>query len=128
MSFSLDVRSEKNLVGVHPELVKVVRAAILITVIDFCIIEGLRTLGRQKQLMAAGATRTLNSRHITGHAVDAAAKVDGSIRWDWPLYQKIADAMLSAAKQLQVPVIWGGGWKTFKDGPHFELDSKTYPA
>lgn len=126
--FILDARSEKNLIGVHKDLIKVVRAAITITPIDFTVTEGIRTLSRQKQLFAAGATRTMNSRHLTGHAVDLAAKVNGTIRWDWPLYQKIADAMLSAAKQLQVPVIWGGSWKTFKDGPHFELDIKTYPA
>lgn len=128
MTFKLDPRAEKNLIGVHPDLVKVVRAAILTTNIEFTVTEGLRTLDRQKQLLAAGATRTLNSRHLTGHAVDVAAKVGGTVRWDWPLYEKIASFMLDAAEELQVPVIWGGSWKMFKDGPHFELDSKTYPS
>lgn len=127
MSFVLNKRSEGNLVGVHPDLVKVVRRAAEISPLAFIIIEGPRTVARQKQLFASGATRTMNSRHITGHAVDAAALVAGQVRWDWPLYQKIADAMLQAAKELKIPIVWGGNWSTFKDGPHFELDRKTYP-
>lgn len=128
MVFILDTRAEKNLIGVHPDLVKVIRKAIILTDIDFTVTEGVRTLARQKQLLAAGATRTLNSRHLTGHAVDLAARVGKTIRWDWPLYEKLAAHVLDAAEELSVPVIWGGSWKTFKDGPHFELDSKTYPA
>lgn len=128
MAFTLDTRAEKNLIGVHPQLIRVVRKAITNSSVEFTITEGVRTLARQKQLLAAGATRTLNSRHLTGHAVDVAAKVAGKIRWDWPLYQKIAEVMLKSAEELQVPIIWGGNWKTFKDGPHFELDVKTFPA
>lgn len=120
-------RSEQNLKGVHPDLVKVVRRAAAISSIEFIVTEGLRTQARQKQLFDAGASRTMNSRHLTGHAVDLAALVAGKVRWDWPLYQKLADAMLAAAKELKVPLIWGGSWRSFKDGPHFELDRKFYP-
>lgn len=128
MNFTLDGRALKNLTGVHPDLILVVKKAITLTAVNFTVTEGLRTLTRQKELLTAGATRTLKSRHLTGHAVDLAAKVGNDIRWDWPLYEKIASAMLAAAKELQIPVIWGGSWKTFKDGPHFELDVKTYPV
>jgi peptidoglycan L-alanyl-D-glutamate endopeptidase CwlK len=69
----------------------------------------------------------MNSRHLTGHAVDLGAWVDGTVRWDWPLYYKIADAMLKAAKELNVAVEWGGHWSTFKDGPHFQLNWEKYP-
>lgn len=127
MTFALSTRSRRRLAGVHPDLVKVVERAIQLTTIDFAVAEGLRTPARQKELVAAGASETLNSRHLTGHAVDVAALVNGSIRWDWPLYSKIADAMKSAAKELSVPIVWGGDWRTFKDGPHFELDRKRYP-
>ncbi|CAB4157077.1 D-alanyl-D-alanine carboxypeptidase [uncultured Caudovirales phage] len=127
MTFALSTRSRQRLAGVHPDLVKVVERAIQLTTIDFAVTEGLRTPARQKELVAAGASKTLNSRHLTGHAVDVAALVNGSIRWDWPLYAKIADAMKSAAKELSVPIVWGGDWRTFKDGPHFELDRKRYP-
>lgn len=127
MTFALSTRSRQRLAGVHPDLVKVVERAIQLTTIDFAVTEGLRTPARQKELVAAGASKTLNSRHLTGHAVDVAALVNGSIRWDWPLYSKIADAMKSAAKELSVPIVWGGDWRTFKDGPHFELDRKRYP-
>lgn len=119
--------SEARLKGVHPDLVKVMRLAIARTPIDFTILEGLRTLARQKELLAAGATQTMNSRHLTGHAVDVAALVGGKVRWDWPLYEKLAAVILAAAKELSIPVVWGGSWKTLKDGPHFELDRKFYP-
>lgn len=122
----LNVRSEKNLNGVHPDLVKVVRRAAEITTVDFLVTEGLRTLERQKQLVEAGASQTMNSRHLTGHAVDLAAVIGTEVKWDWPLYYKLADAMKAAAKELGVPLVWGGDWKSFKDGPHFELDRNTY--
>lgn len=119
--FILSTLSLSRLVGLHPDLVKVVKRAIEITEVDFRVGEGLRTVERQKQLKAAGATTTLNSRHLTGHAVDLIALVGGEVRWDWPLYHKIAAAMKQAAKELNVPLEWGGDWKTFKDGPHFQL-------
>lgn len=135
---SLDVRSLKRLEGVHPDLVAVVIRAAEISDQSFIVTEGLRTIERQKKLVAAGASTTLRSRHLTGHAVDVAAFVDmdgsgdytsgDNIRWDWPLYSRIAAAMKSAAFQLNIPIVWGGDWKTFKDGPHFELDRKQYPA
>lgn len=124
----LSSRSRRNLDGVHPALVKVVIRALEISRVDFTVIEGLRTPARQAQLVRAGASRTLNSRHLTGHAVDLAAWVDGAIRWDWPLYPLIADAMKRAAAELNTPIIWGGDWKSLRDGPHFELDRKAYPA
>lgn len=126
MAYVLGKRSKSNLEGVHPDLVKVVERAIEITTVDFTVIEGLRTLSRQKELLAKGATQTLNSRHLTGHAVDIAAWVDGGIRWDWPLYHRLAEAMKKAAAELDVDIVWGGDWKSFPDGPHFQLDWNTY--
>lgn len=127
MSFVLSTRSINNLKGVHPDLVRVIEKAITLTEIDFTVTEGVRTKERQAQLMAAGASKTMNSRHITGHAVDLAALVGREVRWDWPLYAKIAKAVKQAAQELNVPIVWGGDWRTFKDGPHFELDRKVYP-
>ena len=120
----LSPRSERNLQGVHKDLVSVVRLAGKRA--DFIVTEGVRTMGRQKHLVAAGASKTLNSRHLTGHAIDVAALVDGDARWDWPLYEAISKEMKKAAAELNVPIIWGGDWK-FRDGPHFELDRKKYP-
>ena len=120
----MDARSERNLIGVHPDLVKVVRRAAKSG--GFIVTEGLRTKARQAQLVKAGASWTMNSRHITGHAIDVAAVVNGEVRWDWPLYSAIAKTVKAAAKNAGVPIIWGGDWK-FRDGPHFELDRKTYP-
>jgi peptidoglycan L-alanyl-D-glutamate endopeptidase CwlK len=117
----LNVRSEKNLVGVDENLVRVVHRAAEITEIDFIVTEGLRTKERQEKLVKAGASQTMNSKHLIGRAVDLAAVVDGEVRWDWPLYHKLAKAMKQAATELAVPITWGGDWKSFKDGPHFQL-------
>lgn len=124
--YKLGYRSLSRLVGVHPDLVKVVDHAITISEIDFVVLEGMRTPERQKTLVESGASWTMNSRHITGHAVDLGAWVDDRVDWSWPLYAKIAAAMKNAAKDLDIPIVWGGDWKQ-KDGPHFELDRKFYP-
>ncbi len=126
--FVLSKKSLDRLTGVHPDLVRVVKRAIEITTVDFAVLEGVRSKARQEQLVKAGASQTMNSRHITGHAVDLGAYVSGSVRWDWPLYHKIADAVKQAAAELGVPIEWGGDWRTFKDGPHFQLPHKEYPA
>lgn len=128
MSFVLSDRSLKRLAGVKPELIQVVTRAIQITSVDFAVTEGVRTLNRQKELVASGASLTMDSRHLTGHAVDLAAMVGGQVRWDWPLYDALAAAMKNAALECGVSIVWGGDWTTFKDGPHFELDRKRYPA
>lgn len=127
MSFRLSQRSRAALQGVHPDLVAVVEAAIELTPVDFMVTEGLRTAARQAELVRAGASRTLNSRHLTGHAIDVAAWVDGRVRWDWPLYPRIAEAFKAAAKGRGIPLIWGGDWPRLRDGPHFELDRGAYP-
>ena len=125
--FKLSARSLSRLEGVHPDLIRVVHRAIQNSTVDFAVLEGLRTLERQQQLVKAGASLTLKSRHLTGHAVDLGAMVDGKIRWDWPLYYKIAEAMKDAARDLKVSITWGGDWTMFKDGPHYELNRKVYP-
>lgn len=127
MSFVLSARSRARLKGVHPALIGVVERAIGLTPLDFMVTEGLRSLERQAQLVRAGASRTLNSRHLSGHAVDLAALVDGAVRWDWPLYPRIAGAMKAAAAERGVALIWGGDWKSLRDGPHFELDRRVFP-
>lgn len=127
MSFRLSQRSRAALQGVHPDLAAVVEAAIELTPVDFMVTEGLRTAARQAELVRAGASRTLNSRHLTGHAVDVAAWVDGQVRWDWPLYPRIAEAFKAAAKGRGIRLIWGGDWPRLRDGPHFELDRRAYP-
>ena len=126
-NFAFGERSKKNLTGVHPDLVKVATKALELSQIDFTVTEGLRTKERQAQLMAAGASKTMNSRHITGHAIDIAPIIAGEVRWDWPPFQELSKAFKLAAKELGVPIVWGGDWVSFKDGPHFELDRRKYP-
>jgi len=127
MSFRLSSRSRSRLIGVHPDLVRVVERAIRLSEVDFMVTEGLRSRERQAQLVRAGASRTLASRHLTGHAVDVAAIVGGKVRWDWPLYPRIATAFKAAAAEQGVALVWGGDWKRLRDGPHFELKRSLYP-
>jgi peptidoglycan L-alanyl-D-glutamate endopeptidase CwlK len=125
--FKFSARSTRNLKGVHPDLVRVALRAIAITDLDFGVTEGLRTVERQRELLAAGASRTMNSRHLTGHAIDVVALIGGEVRWDWPLYARLALHFKKAASEVGVPIVWGGDWKTFRDGPHYELPRKKYP-
>ena len=154
MTFVLGKKSLSALDGVHPDLVKCVKYALSVSDLDFRVTEGLRTEKRQKELKDSGASKTMNSRHLTGHAIDIAPIVNGAIRWDWPLFYKLAEAMQLASQHYRVPIIWGGVWdlpmteygdpedamlayaarrkaagkKAFTDGPHFELCRKRYPA
>ena len=116
--------SMARLKGVHPDLVRVVMRAAAMTKVPFAVVEGVRTLERQKQLLKAGATTILRSRHLTGHAVDLVPLLDGKPRWDWPLYRKLAPFMWAAARAENVPVEWGGDWKSFPDAPHWQLPRK----
>jgi peptidoglycan L-alanyl-D-glutamate endopeptidase CwlK len=125
--FKFSKRSLQRLEGVHPHLRSVMMHAIAISPVDFAITEGLRTIDRQRELVVAGASKTMNSRHLTGHAVDIAAFIGRELRWDWPLYERIAESVKQAAKTVEVPIEWGGDWKRFRDGPHFQLPWEIYP-
>jgi peptidoglycan L-alanyl-D-glutamate endopeptidase CwlK len=150
---SLSARCELRLAGVHPDLVRVVRNAAEGGAV-FRVTEGLRTPERQRQLVAEGKSQTLNSRHLTGHAVDVVPLDSaGNVSWAWGLYFPLADAFRAAAMAEGVPIVWGGAWgqemaeyatakagqaayvarvkeagrKPFLDGPHFELARAAYP-
>lgn len=119
-------RSLNNLRGIHPDLRRVIDRALQDSPLDFVVIEGLRSVERQKQLVASGASRTMNSRHITGHAVDLMPIGPNGPAFDWPLYDQLGPAVKEAAEKEGVALDWGGDWKSFRDGPHFELDRAVY--
>ena len=152
--FTLGTRSRAELKGVHPDLVAIVQRAIVLTIQDFSVHDGIRTLAEQQRLVSGGASQTLNSRHITGHAVDLVPYINGKLRWEWPPIYHIADAMRLAAQERDTPLRWGGAWdidflasteppedlvaayvarrrragqRAFIDGPHFELPRDRYP-
>lgn len=127
MAYALSDRSERNLKGVHPHLDRVVRRALQLSRVDFAVTEGLRTKERQAELVAKGFSQTMASRHLTGHAIDLAPIINGQIRWDWPPFYTIAEAVKAAAAEANTPIEWGGDWRTFKDGPHWQLPWKEYP-
>ena len=120
MTYKFSKRSRGKLKGVHPDLILVAGKAIDLSGVDFGITEGLRTQERQRDLYASGASQTMNSRHLTGDAIDVVAWVRGDVSWEFHYYEKIARAMEVAAEYIGVDIVWGGNWKTFKDGPHFE--------
>lgn len=125
--YKLSSKSLERLKGLHPDLVKVVKRAIEITAVDFSVGEGLRTITRQKELYKQGASKTMNSRHLTGHAVDLIAlDENGKVTWDWKYYHPLAAAVKQAAKDVGVSIEWGGDWSTFKDGPHYQLPWAKY--
>ncbi|CAI2057953.1 Uncharacterised protein [Serratia quinivorans] len=128
INFRFSKRSEGNLEGVNPALVAVVRRSLELSPVDFGITEGLRSRERQKQMVAAGASQTMNSRHLTGHAVDVVAYLGSNISWEWKYYEQIAAAFKQAGAELGTAIEWGGDWKTLKDGPHFQLTFRDYPA
>lgn len=108
MSYKFGVRSLQKLSGVNPDLVSVMKKAISISTQDFTIIEGIRSVERQRELVKAGKSQTMNSRHITGDAIDLVA---WPVSWEHDLFMPIADAVIKAAKDCDVAVRWGGNWK-----------------
>lgn len=125
--FRFSARDYAHLEGVLWPLVHVMEVSITLSPVQFMIVEGLRTLEQQRVYVAKGASTTMNSRHLTGHAVDIAPLIDGKTRWDWPLYHQIAPVIKGVAQDLGIAIVWGGDWKRFPDGPHFELDRRVYP-
>lgn len=115
------IKHPERLAGIEARLADVVRRAAGYADFDLLVVEGVRTLERQQRLVAMGASRTLESKHLSGRAVDLAPIIDGVPRWDWPLFPRINTAMQRAARELGVTLVWGGDWRNFRDGPHWQL-------
>ncbi|MGB4865842.1 MAG: M15 family metallopeptidase [Hyphomicrobium sp.] len=126
---TLNARSTQRLEGVHPDLVAVVLRAAELTETPFQVVEGLRTLERQRQYVRQGASRTLKSRHLTGHAVDVAPWIGPDFDWDNEGgYRQIWAAFKAASTELRIPLEWGGNWRGFCDMPHMQLPWLQYPT
>jgi peptidoglycan L-alanyl-D-glutamate endopeptidase CwlK len=123
----LNTRSLTALKGVHGDLVRVVKRAAELAPGSFIVTEGLRTVERQRDLFARGLSKTMKSRHLTGHAIDFAPLIDGKVTWKTPAFLPVISAFKQAAADMKVPIVSGGDWRTFKDYPHIELDRKAYP-
>lgn len=133
---TLTPQSEAKLEHVHPDLIRVVRAVARNWPDDgtsFRITCGARTVEEQKRMVETGASKTMRSRHIIApngysHAVDFCVVIDGTVRWDWPLYEQGAERFKKAAAAEKVSIEWGGDWTSFKDGPHIQLPWDKYPG
>jgi peptidoglycan LD-endopeptidase CwlK len=129
-------RDRRALIGVQPEIIQVLELARPRAV--FIVVQGVRTIEQQRQLVAAGRSRSMRSRHLTGHAVDLApwqnldadrAVDPDEIDWDdFAGFRALSRVILTAARELGVELVWGGNWPTLRDGPHYELDRIRYPA
>ena len=127
--YRLGRRSQKNLIGVNPKLAFLVTEAILITKQDFMVLDGVRTISEQRKLVARGASKTMNSKHLSGNAVDLVAWDNGKPSWNHLLYRNIEIAMKTVADKHGIKITWGGDWKSFVDMPHWQLkkeDRKRY--
>lgn len=127
MTFAFGSRSLRRMSGIHPDLRKVMDRAITITDMDFTVLEGLRTLAQQRKYYSIGKSRTMKSRHLTGHAIDIAPLVDGKVTWDWAIYDRFAPVVKQAAQDVGIKIEWGGDWN-WRDGPHWQLPWRDYPA
>lgn len=119
MGFKLSDADERKLVGVDPRLVRVVRRVALLVDQPFRVTEGVRTLQRQKQLYKEKKTKTLNSKHLTGRAVDVAPLVNGVPSYDWAQYKRLVAVAKQVAKETETPMAFGYDWGW--DAPHWEL-------
>lgn len=140
MNFQLSKRSESRLVGVHPDLVRVVRGAILHSAIDFSVVDGVRSLDLQRQYFRTGKSKTMKSRHLVRHPGDYSHAVDlmpygdfdgdgdkeGS--WEREHFYPIVDAMRASAAAAGILIQWGGDcFPGFVDMPHWQLPWSKYP-
>ena len=127
MGFYLGGASKKNLIGVHPDLVRVIERAIEITPIDFGVTEGLRSLMQQQAYVDGGQSTTMNSKHLEqadgySHAVDLYCRDNkGEVTWEHKWFRLVIQAIFTAAIELGVQIRAGGLWRTFQDSPHFEV-------
>ena len=111
-------RSKEHLSEIHPDLYHVVILARQLSEVPFEITDGLRTLEEQRHYYDTGKSKTMKSKHLTGLAVDV---VPIPVVWEPEAFYPIAIAMKQASDILDIPIVWGGDWRTFKDYPHFEL-------
>lgn len=115
-------RSLRNLRGVHPDLIAVARLGLRLSPHDYMITEGVRTIERQRELYAAGASHTMHSKHLIGDAFDFAVIIDGVITWDFNLYRDVADEIKRSAEFMGTKITWGGDWQSLRDGPHIQRE------
>ena len=130
--FKFGKSSLGRLDDIDPDLRLVMMEAIKLTVIDFGITEGMRSLERAEQLKADGLSKVgSKSKHCLGKAVDIVAYDGSRVTWDLDFYEEIAQAVGEVSELLDIPVRWGGSWVTgdfklnrdmsFIDAVHFEL-------
>jgi len=111
-----------NLGGVHPDIVGILKEALRYS--NFIVVEGMRTIERQGNLVAKGASLTLDSKHLVqpdgySHGVDIAPS---PIDWgDHSRFIELSEVVLSLAAKKGIEIRWGGHWSSLEDLGHYEL-------
>lgn len=126
MAYAFGSTSLQRQEGVHPLLRECAERVLSYGILDLTVPQfgGLRTLEDQRELVASGASQTLNSLHRIqdtgyGHALDL---VPYPVKWDDLFrFAMMGSLMFRAANEIGMPLEWGGHWKSFKDYPHFQL-------
>ena len=113
--------SKKRLEGVDERLKAVVIECAARCPFPFNVSEGLRTVEQQREYVKQGKSRTMNSKHLTGKAVDLYPLTMNRKQVDWSRFEELADLMFQVAKDQDTEIVWGGNWKTLVDKCHFEL-------
>jgi len=117
-------RSLDNLATCHPDLQKVAHEAI--QTFDFTVICGHRNKADQDKAYKEGKSKL--KYPASKHNKTPSLAMDCTpypLDWnDTKSFHAMADHMKKAAKTVKVGIVWGGDWKSFFDGPHFELKEK----
>ena len=129
-----DKVSVERMKGIHPDLRKLADAVLQAAPWPIRVTEGLRTIERQRQLVAIKASKTMRSRHLTGHAIDVVPYIDldrdGKIEteelYNKQLFRQLIPIAKDCAEKLSISVVWGYDWGW--DMPHWELNARFYPA
>ena len=113
--------SKKRLEGVDECLKAIVIECAARCLFPFNVSEGLRSVEQQREYVRQGKSRTMNSKHLTGKAVDLYPLSMDRKQVDWSMFEELADLMFQVASDQGTEIVWGGHWKTFVDKCHFQL-------
>ncbi len=124
MSFSYSQKSRDILSTVDIRLQELFHE--VIQHVDIRIVEGIRTLERQKELVKTGKSKTMNSRHLGGLAVDFVPMKDGGISYNINDCVFVAGIIKGIASQMNLncKIRLGADW----DGDNIVSDEKFLDA
>ena len=134
--------SSQRLSNCHKDIQRLMHKAIEVSVIDFGIACGYRSVEEQQKLYQQGRSKpggivtyvdgvNRKSKHnsLPSTAVDIYAYVGGKAVWDKEHLYYLGGVIMTCAKNMNIPLRWGANFnqdadlknENFYDLPHFEL-------